>query len=167
MPELLDLSGQRFGRLVAIERAPNHKRQTVWKCHCDCGAEVEVQLGHLRSGRIVSCGCYKAENSKTRATIHGLRHTKLYMVWTSMRQRCKNPKNKEYKYYGGRGISVCEEWNDYAVFNEWAQSHGYREGLSIERVDIDRGYCPENCTWIPLSEQAKNTTRTMNNRKKD
>ena len=167
MSRLLDLTGQRFGRLTVLERAPNNKKQTVWECRCDCGNIVRVQMGHLRSGKIVSCGCYKRENSTKKATKHGKCGTKLHRVWLTMRQRCNNPKCKSYQYYGRRGISVCSEWDDYTTFENWAFSHGYAEGLTIERVNVHGNYCPENCTWIPLAEQMKNTTRTLNNRNKD
>ena len=91
---------------------------------------------------------------------HGERHTKLYRVWASMRQRCNNPNEKEYKNYGGRGISICPEWEFYANFSEWAHANGYEEGLTIERKDVNGNYCPENCTWIPLELQARNRTDT-------
>lgn len=166
MGQFIDLTGQRFGRLVAVERAPNHKKMTVWLCRCDCGRLTEVQSGHLRGGKIVSCGCYQRENNQRKATVHGHWGTKLHKIWLSMRQRCRNPRNKEYKHYGGRGIDVCPEWDSFEPFETWALAHGYKEGLTIERVDVNQGYCPENCTWIPRSEQMKNTTRTLNNRVK-
>lgn len=164
MGVFLDLTNQRFGRLVAVERAANHKKQTVWRCQCDCGNFTEVQLGHLRSGKIISCGCYQKENNKRKATIHGLHGTKLYMVWVGMRQRCNNPKCSDYPHYGARGISVAREWDSYAVFEKWAREHGYKESLTIERINVNGNYCPENCTWIPRADQMKNTTRTLNNR---
>ena len=164
MAQFIDLTGERFGRLVCLERASNHKKQTVWRCLCDCGKTTEVQQGHLRSGKIISCGCYQRENSRRKATKHGYRWEKLYFVWTAMRQRCKNPKNKSYRDYGAKGVTVTDEWASYAVFREWALSHGYKEGLTIERVDVFGNYEPSNCTWIPRPEQMKNTRRTLNNR---
>ena len=165
MGAFIDLTNNKFGKLTAIRRAENNGKQTVWECLCDCGNTVFVQTGHLRDGSIVSCGCYRKSNSISKATKHGKRYTKLYYVWLSMRQRCNNPKNKEYKHYGGRGIKVCNAWNEYPIFEAWALANGYAEGLTIERLNVNGNYCPENCTWIPKSEQPKNTTRTLNNRK--
>ena len=93
-------------------------------------------------------------------TKHGERNTKLYGVWASMRQRCNNPNEKEYKNYGGRGIKVCEAWEYYINFSEWAHMHGYEEGLTIDRIDVNGNYCPENCQWIPFELQARNKTNT-------
>lgn len=97
-------------------------------------------------------------------TKHGHRHERLYWVWLGIKQRCTNPKSKDYPHYGGRGIKRCPEWNDYAMFREWAMNNGYAPGLTIERLDVNGNYCPENCAWIPKAEQGKNTTRTTNNR---
>lgn len=160
----IDLRGQRFGRLTVIERAANHKKQTVWACKCDCGNTQEVQGGHLRGGKIISCGCYQTENNRRKATRHGRCGSKLHRIWLAMRQRCNNPKCKDYVNYGARGISVCDAWSDFSVFESWALSNGYEEGLTIERVNVLKGYHPDNCTWIPRCEQNKNTRRTRNNR---
>lgn len=157
----MDLTGQKFGRLTVLQRADNIGRLTAWNCVCECGTKTVVLAGHLRMERIVSCGCYKRENSTMKATKHGHWGTKLHRVWLSMRQRCNNSKNKSYKDYGGRGIKVCEDWSDFSVFEDWALKKGYKVGLSIERINVNGGYLPENCTWIPLCEQGKNTRRTL------
>ena len=147
-----------------LNRAPNVGRFTAWQCICECGNQTTVLAGHLRMARIVSCGCYKRENAKRRATKHGHWGSKLHMIWLNMRQRCNNPKCKSYKGWGGRGIKICKEWDDFSVFESWALSRDYLEGLSIERVNNDGNYCPENCKWIPRGDQNKNTRRTLNNR---
>lgn len=164
MPKFMDLKDEKYGRLTVVERAPNIGRFVAWFCRCDCGKGTVVLAGHLRMGRIISCGCYQKENCKRKATKHGHWGTKLHMIWTTMRQRCNNPKNKDFKNYGRRGIKICSDWDSFSLFETWALRHGYTEGLSIERVNVNGNYCPENCTWIPLSEQGKNTRRTLNNR---
>lgn len=167
MSVFIDRKGQRYGRLVVLSRANNIGRFTAWLCRCDCGTKKIVQAGHLQQGSIVSCGCWKDENTKKRETVHGSCGTKLHRVWLSMRQRCNNPRNKSYPDYGARGIQVCSEWNEFSAFKEWAQESGYSEGLTIERLDVNGNYCPANCTWIPRSEQNKNTRRTLINREWD
>ena len=162
MPKFIDLTNEKYGRLTVLERADNIGRLTAWHCVCECGSRKVVLAGHLRMERIVSCGCYKKENSTIKATKHGHWGTKLHRVWLSMRQRCNNPKNKSYKDYGGRGINVCAEWSTFSVFEDWSFKNGYREGLTIERINVNSGYRPENYTWIPKSEQSKNTRKTLN-----
>lgn len=165
MSVFMDLTGKKFGRLTVKCRAPNIGSFVAWFCQCRCGNTSVVLAGHLRQGRIISCGCYKQENSKRRATKHGDCGSKLHRIWLAMRQRCLNPKSKSFKDYGGRGICVCADWDEYSNFKAWALAHGYKEGLSIERIGVNGNYCPENCTWIPKGDQNKNTRRTLNNRK--
>ena len=149
-----DLTGQRFGRLVVLERAesaPNHKTQ--WLCQCDCGSQVIVRSDSLLSGRTLSCGCLHKEHVMT----HGDTGTPLYNAWLAMRARCNNQDNENYEDYGGRGITVCDDWNnDYISFKEWSLNHNYAEGLSIDRIDNNDGYCPDNCRWTSMKVQANN-----------
>lgn len=162
--KIVDVSGQRFGRLIAIKRNGTRYGRGAWLCKCDCGNEKTIALQHLKNGT-KSCGCLNKEiasergrksNIGERSRKHGDFGTKLYGVWAGMKRRCYNPNTKYYADYGGRGISVCDEWLMYEPFKEWALSAGYEEGLSIERLNVDGDYTPENCKWIPLSEQNAN-----------
>lgn len=168
MSKLIDLTGQKFGRLTVIERAiweESDNRCAKWLCQCQCGQTKVVSSVHLRNGNTRSCGCLSKElaserGQKSRIGQRSLKHgdfgTKLYGVWAGMKRRCQNPNTKYYADYGGRGIEVCKPWQEYINFKEWAIEAGYREGLSIDRVDVDGDYCPENCRWIPLKEQNSN-----------
>lgn len=154
---LIDLTGRRFGRLTVIEEGGRDNfRQALWKCKCDCGNEVDVRGYSLRVGNTQSCGCLQKEKNLELRTTHGQCHSRLYNIWCGIRNRCSLPSTSCYKYYGARGIKVCEEWNDFPVFMEWALSHGYADNLTIDRIDIDGNYCPENCRWITIQEQQRN-----------
>lgn len=160
MSSFIDLTGQRFGRLTAI-RLVERKKFSLWECRCDCGNTTNVWYNNLQQGNTRSCGCYQRERTSKAALKHGESTTRIYKIWAAMLQRCNNPAMKAYHYYGGRGIKVCDEWHDYEMFRAWSRMSGYREGLSIERKDVDGNYCPENCTWIPKNEQTKNRSNTV------
>jgi len=159
MRAFIDLTGQRFGRLVVVGRADPacDKHGTArWRCLCDCGNEKDVRGSDLRRGRTTSCGCLQKERVRAAHTIHGQCYSRLYSIWTNMHTRCENPHSTNYDNYGGRGVSVCEEWHDFANFMQWAERTGYQENLTLDRIDVNEGYNPVNCRWITMAEQQRN-----------
>lgn len=149
----LNLTGQRFGRLVVIKEAGRSSDGRVrWLCKCDCGNYTSTpSTKTLRNGTCRSCGCIEKE--KPNKQTHGMSKTKLFNVWRGMKQRCEYPKHRSYSDYGGRGIKVCDEWyHDFQAFHDWAMVAGYQEGLTIDRIDNDGDYEPNNCQWITLQE---------------
>lgn len=164
-----DLTGQRFGRLTVIERHGSDRHGlATWRCLCDCGNEHICRGRVLRLGKTISCGCVNQELRKKRTTKHDKRRTRIYGVWTSMKNRCYNPKSNRYHRYGARGITVCDEWREnFQAFYDWAMTNGYDENASkgkctIDRIDNDKGYSPDNCRWVDMKEQSKNKSKRGN-----
>lgn len=170
-----DLTGQRFGRLVVVRYAgtkqSGNQQKIMWLCKCDCGNEKEVLAASLKSGHTVSCGCYHKEKIGALNRTHNMANKqRLYRVWKGMRERCNNPNNKRFKNYGGRGIKVCDEWqNDYLAFHTWAMANGYKEDilpnglnrLTIDRIDVNGNYEPNNCRFVTNAENAKNKRKSL------
>lgn len=168
MAKRIDLTNMRFGKLVVLEYAGVKSTQTLWKCKCDCGNITYKYGNNLRRGASVSCGCDTKQKFVDHAhrTIakekHGDSFFRLYFVWNDIKSRCYNPNDISYANYGGKGISVCDEWrNDYTAFKDWAMANGYnpfakRGECTLDRIDNQKGYCPENCRWVDMRTQSNN-----------
>lgn len=172
MPKYHDLSGQKFNYLTVLSL--HHKKQLFnkegrpnghlyyYECVCDCGKKTIVAASALKRSSVKSCGCYQrrmaSETAKISSRKHGYRNTRLYREWQSMKGRCYYSSVNGYERYGGRGITVCSEWKDnFVVFKDWAELHGYKDSLTIDRIDVNGNYEPSNCRWVPMKEQYRNT----------
>ena len=162
--QIIDITGNKYGRLTVNKYVGKTKsRCTLWECKCDCGNIIIAKKSNLISGNTKSCGCLGVEIR----TKHGGSKSRIYHVWTSMKQRCYNPKNKEYNNYGGRGITVCDEWLDFKNFYEWALANGFKENASkgqstIDRINVNEGYAPNNCRWVDMVIQSNNRRDNRN-----
>lgn len=156
MPKI-DLTGKKFGKLTVVEYLGRKGHGSYWRCKCDCGNEVNCLYGNLVRGSSTSCGCLRAYYFHKRPYYHGESTTRLYKEWVAIKVRCKNENSQQYKNYGGRGIKICDDWESYIPFRDWALSNGYADNLSIDRIDVNGDYCPENCRWVDISVQSNNT----------
>lgn len=155
-----DLTGKVFGRLTVLGYHHTDKI-AYWSCMCSCGKETVVRGTSLRNGDTQSCGCYHSDASSSRNSTHRLTSHTLHNIWAGMKQRCFDVNSKNYKWWGGRGISVCDEWLDFVPFYEWAVSNGYESGLSIDRINNDGNYEPSNCRFTTRKVQGNNTRRNI------
>lgn len=162
--KLIDLTGQRFGRLVVIEKAPRDgTHSTKWVCKCDCGNIAIVRGEYMKNGTTKSCGCYNEDVRSMKHYIHGLTQHPIWRTYHHILSRCYNERVPKYNLYGGRGIVMCDEWkNDFMSFYNWSILNGWKPGLSIDRIDNDGNYCPENCRWADDLTQQNNRGNNKN-----
>lgn len=160
MSKLNDLTGMRFGRLKVIKRHGTHvsksgSKSVTWECKCDCGNTIISCSSNLRRGHQKSCGCLRKEMHTT----HGKSNTRLFRIWSGIKTRCYTESSTSYKKYGSKGITMCDEWkDDFQAFYDWSITHGYSDDLSIDRIDGDKGYSPDNCRWTDIYTQNRNRT---------
>ena len=158
----IDITGQKFHHLTVIEEVLPRCKPAKWLCKCECGNTKQIIGASLKNGSTKSCGCLHIKRNKELFTKHGNYKSPLYAVFVAMHQRCNNKKHKSYPLYGARGITVCNQWQDFVAFRDWSMASGYKENTSIDRIDNDKGYSPENCRWVDRVTQSRNRNALKN-----
>lgn len=154
--------GQKYNHLTIIEKSErNTNKKSYWICKCECGNISTVQSYDLTRNKTISCNDCGNKRIGEKNKKHDSYKIRLYRTWSNMKTRCNNSNYEMYKSYGGKGIKVCEEWNEFIVFKDWALNNGYKENLTLDRINNDKSYCPENCRWATMKVQQNN--RTNNN----
>lgn len=163
MPKIIDITNQVFGKLTVIEFVGRKNKHSWFRCKCECGGETITTSNNLKRGHTVSCGCYNEKMFRAASITHGLTKHPLYRSWIGMRNRCYYKKHNRFQYYGGKGIQVCKEWKDsFITFYKWGIANGWSSGTSVDRIDNEKDYSPDNCKFSNVSEQNRNRTSNIN-----